>query len=277
MSKGFLLLSRNKPNINYVEQAYALALSIKATQKIKSVSLITDDVVPEHYKLVFDNIISIPDADEKSKSVFAAEHRWKFYHLSPYEETIVLDSDMLMLDDISAWWDYCSNFDLAFCSKVTTYKHEPVVDRVHRMAFIENNLTNPYFALHYFKKRDLPLAFYNTLEIVIRNWDEACNKFAPLRKQAMPSMDLASAIAIKMLGIEEEVFNNCSPLEFVHMKPAIQNWPGNVASWQDAVQFNYTTKGEFFVGNIRQHNLFHYVEKNFITPALIQKLEKLNG
>ena len=54
MSKGFLLFAQNTNSVNYVTQAYALALSIKFSQhEIKNVSLVTNDKVPKKYQKVF--------------------------------------------------------------------------------------------------------------------------------------------------------------------------------------------------------------------------------
>jgi len=274
MSKGFLVLANNTADVNYVEQAYALALSIKASQKtVTSISIVTDNTVPEHYRQVFDNII--PTTSDGSR--FETESRWKLFHITPYAETIVLDADMLLLDDISYWWEYCSKFDLHFASRILNHKLDSVTDTVHRQAFINNKLSNPYFALHYFKQRDLPLEFYKQLKFVVRNWDACIAKFAPNNKQRYPSMDLASAIAIKTLCIEDQVFDVCSPLEFVHMKPAIQDWISTPTSWQHAVTANLDNAGNLFVSNIKQPALFHYVEKDFLKPYMVKTLEDLNG
>ncbi len=274
MSKGFLLFARNTTLVNYVEQAYALALSIKASQKtVTSVSIVTDDIIPSHYKQVFDHIIPLTEPGKSTR--FETESRWKLFHVSPYEETIVLDADMLLTEDISYWWQYASKFDLHFCNSILNYKLEPVVDTVHRRDFIRNNLSNPYFALHYFKKRDISLEFYNTLKFVIRNWHHLYQSFLPSLRQDIPSMDLASALALKMLDIEDQVFDSCSPLKFVHMKPLIQSWPAPPETWQEVVHSNLTANGNLVVGNIKQPALFHYVEKDFIKPSTIKKLEEL--
>ena len=95
MSKGFVVLAQNTSNVDYVKQAYALALSIKFSQKtVKSISIITNDVVPDEYKDVFDTIIPIPWVDDAQDKEWKVENRWKIYHVTPYEETIVLDTDM---------------------------------------------------------------------------------------------------------------------------------------------------------------------------------------
>jgi hypothetical protein len=257
-----------------VQQAYALALSIKCTQlKISSVSLITNDKVPEKYFSVFDEIIQIPWDDSAKYSEWKVENRWKIYHCTPYEETIVLDADMLMLEDISLWWDYCSNYDLKFCSQIKNYKLDIVHDTVHRKAFIENQLPNVYFALHYFKKSDLAFKFYKVLEFVSNNWEWCYTKFAPNEYQNWLSMDLASAISVEMLGLSDTVVDITSPLEFIHMKPAIQGWSVSVSSWQDVIHSSLRSPSDLTVGNIKQSKLFHYVEPSFLTAEIINRLE----
>lgn len=276
VSKGFLILAQNTETVDYVQQAYALALSIKHTQHtISNVSLVTTDPVPEKYKSVFDNIIEIPWITPAETSRYKTEHRWKLYHVTPYDETIVLDSDMLMLEDISIWWDNCKNYDLQFCSKVNNYKLETITNNFYRKAFTENNLSNPYFALHYFKKTDPALEFYKTLEFVCNNWEWFYDKFASNEYQNWLSMDLATAITIEVMGLNETVVNSCSPLEFIHMKPGIQGWKPIPVSWQTTVPYVFNSKGNLVVGNIKQSKLFHYVEKDFLTSKIISRLEEL--
>ena len=277
MSKGFLVFAQNTETVDYVRQAYALALSIKhSQQEFTSISLVTNNNVPEEYRTAFDQIIPIPWFTETDTSVLAAEHRWKLYYASPYDETIVLDTDMLMLADISYWWKYLGNYDLKFCSHITNYKLEPVFeDTYHRKAFIVNKLTNPYFALHYFKKSQVALDFYKTLEFVVKNWELCYGKFAPEEYQNWVSMDLSAAVAIDILGLDETAIDKYGPLEFVHMKTPLQGWLTIPAKWQDTVPHYFTRTGDLYVANIKQTKLFHYVEKDFLTDTVLEKLEDL--
>ena len=277
MTKGFVVVAQNTDTVDYVKQAYALALSIQYSQKIeKSISIITNDVIPDEYKSVFDHIIPIPWIDAASDKIWKVENRWKIFHITPYYETIVLDTDMLLLEDVNIWWDYCSNYDLKFCSRIKNYKLEYVVDTFHRKAFTANKLSNPYFALHYFKKSVLAYDFYKVLEFVSKNWEWCYTKFAPVEYQPWLSMDLAAAIAIEIMGLHEIVIDSNSPLEFIHMKTPIQGWSPIPSSWQDTVSYVLNRKGELIVGNIKQSKLFHYVEKNFITDKLLERLVGLS-
>jgi hypothetical protein len=271
VSRGFLVLAQNTKDVNYVRQAYALALSICNSQTITNISLVTDDLVPEEYQKVFDNIIPIPFNNIETATPYRAENRWKLYHATPYDETIVLDTDMLLLEDISAWWTYCSNYDVKYTNRICNYKMEVVEDRVHRKVFVANHLTSPYSALHYFKKSQTAYEFYRVLEFVCNNWEWCWDKFAPENYQKWLSMDLAVAIAIEITGMHEQVLDINSPLEFVHMKTHLQNWQVNSTSWQDFVLTNFGNT--LTVSNISQRKVFHYVEKDFLTDEIINKLK----
>lgn len=276
MSKGFLVLAQNTKDTDYVRQAYALALSIKNSQDtVTSISLATNDVVPEQYKSVFDHIIEIPWITTTEETRFRAENRWKLYHITPYEETIVLDTDMLLLEDISDWWDYCQFYDIKFCSRIKNHKLDIANSSAYRQTFVENKLSNPYFALHYFKKSETAYEFYKVLEFVCNNWQWCYDKFAPVSYQRWLSMDLASAIAIEIAGLQGVAVDECNPMEFIHMKPLVQEWAFAYDNWQDAVTFVFNSKGELSVSNIKQSRLFHYVDDSFLSQKIIETLEKI--
>lgn len=276
MSKGFVIFAKNSQEVDYVRQACALALTIKKTQSvINNVSIITNDDVPEEFKNLFDHVINIPWSDNDS-TLLATEHRWKVYHATPYDQTIVLDSDMLILEDVSSWWNYLDNYDLKFCTKIKNYKDEVVEkDTKHRKTFIENNLPNVYCALHYFRKSDLAHAFFKTLEFVVNNWQYCYGQYAPKEYQEWLSLDLSAAIALKISSFEDEIVEKNCPLEFVHMKPAIQGWLLDNAKWQNAVNSFMNKQGELHIANIKQRKIFHYVEKDFLTEEIFNIIKEL--
>ena len=137
-------------------------------------------------------------------------------------------------------------------------------------------MPSPYVAVHYFKKSEKAYEFYKVLEFVINNWEWCWTKFASEEYQNWLSMDLAVAIAIEITGLQEEVLDTVGPLEFVHMKAPLQGWKTGASAWTNQVCYNLNR--ELTVGNIRQHKIFHYVEKEFLTPSVLKTLEGLaNG
>ena len=216
MSKGFMIVAQNS-NVDYVRQAAVLASSIKKTQKDKNVCLMTNDIVPAQYAQFFDSIVPIPFQDHAKDSEWKIENRWKVYHASPYYETIVLDADMIALSSVDECWSYASSKDLFFTSSVINYKGNRVVNSPYRVTFRENILPEIYTGMYYFKKSKAAEQFFQLLEYITYNWQRYFAEITPKKSQSFFSMDVASAIAVKILGIEDQVISSNSPFLFVHM------------------------------------------------------------
>lgn len=272
MTKGFLVLAQNS-DTDYLYQAYALALSIKSTQpNINNISLVTNDIVPDEYKLVFDKIISIPFGDHAEKSIWKVENRWKLYHASPYDETIVFDADVLVLENIETAWQFVNDRTLLFSSCVKDYKNRTITDTTYRKVFVENNLPDLYSGMFYFKKSDSALEFFKLVEFITYNWERVYHEVTPKFTQKFFSMDVTFAIASKILGIDDQVILANSPFTFIHMKPALQGWDPVPESYLSQVMINFNSKKELFINNIRQSGVFHYVDDKFLTTQIIENL-----
>ena len=252
---------------NYTKQAEALAVSIRSTQSsVKNISVITDSEINHS---LFDQVIPIPEND------LAKEHRWKihnrvyFYDLSPYDETVILDADMLFLTDVSHWWNLFEKYELLITDKVKTFRDEWVKYSPYRNAFTENNLPNLYSAFTYFKKCELSETFFNLLKIIITNWKEWSLKCTPNYIQATPSIDLAMAIAVSVLGIEDNVKSPLDYPTFTHMKGGCQGWKRLDESWNDVIG-TYTLNDKIKLGPYTQTGILHYVKKDFVTQDIIE-------
>ena len=270
--KGFLVLAQNSENIDYVRQAYALALSLHKSQSSCLISLVTNDPVPDEYKEVFDKIIPIPGDDQASDSVWKVENRWKLYHVTPYDETIVFDSDMLVFKSFDRLWEQLSNYDVFFASHVLDFKGNRIRDTVNRKMFTENQLPNLYFGLHYFKKNQPALEFYNTLAFVVANWERVYFDIAPKNKQKWVSMDVSAAIAAKILGIEDQVVHPAIDFNFVHMKSNLQNIDPIPGLWTNILDYYINGNNQLLVSNMLQDGIFHYVTDTFLTNGIITAL-----
>jgi hypothetical protein len=270
MTQGFVMLAIGK---DYVKQAYTAALSIRANGNTRPVSLITSTPVTKKQAKIFDQIIEIPwYADVESR--FQTEHRWKIYHASPYEQTIVLDTDILVQQNLDNWWSFLDNYELYFTSKVFTYRQDLVTNNFYRKAFEANNLPNVYCGLHYFKKSNTAHEFFKWVELITNNWELFYGKYCSKKYPKQPSMDITCAIAIKILHLETSVINEKTNFPmFVHMKPRIQKWQVLHEAWQNAVPSYLTDELNFYIGNYIQTGVIHYTEKDFLTDKIITKYE----
>lgn len=278
MSKGFVMLAQNS-EYDYVQQASVCAMSILATNPNAKISLITNDTIPEKYIHLFDQIILIPWNETKDTHLnHSVSERWKIYHASPYDETIVLDTDMLVLQDISSWWKFLSNYKIYFPSNVLTYRGATTTGNYYRRAFTANNLPNLYVGLHYFKKCDFAHEFYKWIELVTNNWELFYGQFVQEHYPRYPSMDVTVAIVSKILDCDTEITNSLVKYPtFTHMKPYIQEWQRPSIKWQDKVGVYLSQDLKLTIGNHIQTGVFHYTEKDFISDDIVQRYENYLG
>lgn len=281
MSKGYVILAQNSGSTDYISMAAACAFSIKATQtEVNNVTLITDvlDAVPYHCRDIFDKILPIQWYDDALNSEWKIENRWKLYHQTPYEETVILDSDMLFLSDISNWWNYMGkNFDLLITDKVFTYRNELITDSYYRKTFRDNNLPNCYSAFTYFKKSQLAEEFWNLVEIIVKNWKEFYQIFITEARPKHLSIDVVFALAVKIMGIEDQVFSSFDYPTFTHMKSKDQKWKEASDSWLDHAGAYMNEQCQLKIGNYQQTGIFHYTEKQFFNEGIITNYRTLLG
>lgn len=273
MSNGICLVAQNNKTTDYIRQAYALALSILANSPRTNVSLITNDDVNPTYQKVFDKIIPIPWGDSAKNNQWKIDNRWKVYHVTPYENTVVMDVDMLVLDNISTiWQDFKKSPSLLFTKNVKTYRNELITSRYYRRAFDSNNLPNAYSGLYQFSKSDETKTFFVLLDVIMQNWQTFYNKFAPNSRQDWCSVDLSVAIALKILDMQGYYLDK-SLLTFTHMKSRLQNLNNPPVKWTDTLSVDFGDNG-LYINGYKQSSVLHYVEDEFLTNNMLAWLEE---
>ena len=108
MNRGVLLFAFNTEKFNYYEMAVSTAKRVNYFLGLP-VTVVTDEdsITNQDYKF-HNTIVTAPDkTNRRDWGAWFNKGRFKAYQLSPYDETIVLDVDMLLLEDISSWWNHC--------------------------------------------------------------------------------------------------------------------------------------------------------------------------
>ena len=282
MTKGYVVLAQNSKDDDYARMAYALALSIQNSQtEVKNVTLVTDiKKLPKKYKVVFDKIVDIPWLDNAAKSKWKIENKWKYIHASPYDETVILDADMIFPSDVSHWWNILSQKDVWITNKPRTFRGEIITSTKYRPAFVSNELPNVYTAFMYFKKNDLAFELFTMIEIIFNNWERFFYEHMDETRPKNLSADVAYALAIKILGIEDECFGLLDSIpSFVHMKSFLQNVDETTITedWTKHFPTYYSEDGTFKIGNYAQTLPFHYHIKSWLTDDMITSLERRIG
>ena len=275
MTFGYLLIISEHVSRDYLKMAYALALSIKNTQKpgFDKVALVTNNV-GRVKKLkspwVVDEVI------QWDKETYWDGRSW-MDKLSPWDATVCLDVDMLFLRDCSHWAEYfIKNSELYVANKSYTISDKIVTKDFYRQTFTKNKLPNLYSFYTYFKKdSELADEFFTLGRYVIKNHLEFKNTFLSEFIPNEVGTDEAFALSAKILDIQDQI---SYPLEFpkvVHMKPMVQDWPWPANKVTDHAGFYLNNKGQLKIGNQQQHSVIHYVEKDIMTDELISTLEKI--
>lgn len=282
-ARGFFTFAQNTKNTDYVRLAYGLALSLKQSQinfPYLSIGITPGTKVPKKYAWAFDNVIEIPWGDHAKGSSWKLENEWKVAWMSPYEETVKLDADMLFFSDITHWWDSLSSGDenLVFANNVLDYRGSVISNDHYRKVFTVEKLPNIYSAFTYFRKTDDVFEFFSLCKMIYWNWETFFEKFLGLQhRPTHPSTDVIFALACKIMDLDQSHYRSRSIPTFVHMKTELQGWKSMDLSedWTNHIPFFLTPKAECKIGVHRQLFPLHYHVKSVLSNDIIKTYESL--
>ena len=241
MSRGYLIYAVDEP---YISKAQTLKKSIEHHT--------SDDVTIISGNFPYGDITK-----EYNKNTFASNllNLWQLYWATPYDETIVLDADMLFLNDYSYWWDYLSKFDLLFPDTIINYKQETIKHEQYDKILTEHEIRPAYEKMFYFKKGDKALEFFNMLSQVIQNFISVSLEIFPNKRPTSLRTSHVFPACIKMLGIDDIVYDKNNVFKYIDMKLSCLNAP--VKKWdEDLYYWGDTTN--FYIENFNQYYPLHY-------------------
>ena len=245
MSRGYLIYAIDEP---YISMANTLKKSIEYHTK-DDVTIISDNFPYE----------DITKKSEWHKNTFTSNllNMWQIYWMSPYDETIVLDADMLFLNDCSYWWGYLSRFDMLFPNIIINYKQEIIKHEQYDKILIEHNIRPSYEKMFYFKKSQFAQEFFIMLGEVIINYNKFSFDYFPDYKPQNCITSYIFPICIKMLGIEDVVYDKNDIFKYIDMKLTCLNTNINSPIWDKELDYWGDYK-EFYIENFKQYYPLHY-------------------
>lgn len=268
--QGYLTVAANTADVDYLRLAYLQALNIKVTQRINRCAVIVDSatakqILPCH-KEVFDYIIEAPDSVTGPYGLEPLAFR-----LTPFKETIKLESDLLFTGSIDHWWQTFRLRDLVLSTGCKNYLQQPAQSRRYRQVFDDNALPDVYNGLMYFRFSRTAADFFRHAEQIFSNWNDICSLLKNCR-DPYPTTDVAYGIAATLTGVEQCTIPSADFINFVHMKPAINGYDEG-ASFQDVFVTEFDD-GMIRINNINQYHPVHYYDKTFATDELIKYYER---
>jgi hypothetical protein len=267
--KGFLTLAYNSGDTNYVDLAYLQALSIKTVMPTAKFAVVTNSKITEKQKKVFDYVI------ECRETMWPMEVEPELFWLTPFKETIKLESDLLINRNIEHWWHALRLRNIVLSNNCRNIQDEIIIDSEYRKFWRDNELPNIYNGMMYFRYSQEATRFFYLAQQLFRNYDYLRDNVLKNCREEKPSTDVIYSLAAKIIGVEHCTIPSLDFFNFVHMKPHIQNWPGQV-DWNE-LALAEVAPPILRINNLNQYHPVHYHVKHWPKDTVINRYEHASG
>lgn len=269
--QGFLTFAQNTKEVDYLNLAFVQAMNIKCTQKINEYAVIVDKNTEQHiteeHRKIFDYVIVL-ETDLAQNSNWKLANEWQVFNLTPFKETVKLESDLLFTRSIDHWWSTFRLQDVVLSNHCRNYKDKISTIRAYRQFFDDNALPDVYNGLMYFRFSKAAWKFFDVAQSVYENWQELSDHGLKNCRESTPSTDVLYAVTANLVGVESCTLPTIDFINFVHMKPAINGLPNK--PWMDSIMSE--RDGDMIrVNNLNQYHPVHYFEKNYITEEIVNE------
>jgi hypothetical protein len=270
--QGFLTFAQNT-DVDYLRLAYVQAMSIKLTQKENQYAVIVDEEtlaqVTDKHRAIFDHIIALPN-DYAKLDRWKLGNEWQAFNLTPFKETIKVESDVLFTRSIDHWWTAFRLQDVVLSLGCRDYQGNISDQRRYRQVFDDNDLPDTYNGLMYFRYSQLAHDFFAAAREVYAGWEIMSQQLKNCRDD-QPTTDLVYSIVAKHIGVENCTLPGCDFINFTHMKNAINHWP-EATPWSEMVVSEFDLP-MIRVNNQNQYHPLHYQDKSWITNEIVERFE----
>ena len=273
--QGFVTFAINTPEVDYGRLAYLQCLNIKATQQENKYAVIADEATYNSFNNrqldAFDYVIRLPE--EFDQSPFEAEPY--VFSLTPFKETIKLESDLLFTRSIDHWWTAFRLRDVCLGNGAKNVMDTPSAIRKYRQLFDANRLPDVYTGLMYFRYTKTAMQFFELARFVFQEWNFIKTYLEGVDLELNPTTDVVYALTTLILGEEAVTMPSMDFINFVHMKSGFNGW-SDARSWLETVM--HERDGDVIrINNLNQYAPVHYYDKTYATQELIEYYEQRLG
>jgi hypothetical protein len=213
MTKGVLLFAFNNDNVDYYSMAIATA---KRANKFLNlpVTVVTDSSTElSKYTYEFDNVI-IVEADKTNRDalnqVWINKGRYQAYALSPYDETLLLDTDYLINSDTLL--KPFELYDDFMCHNRTSFL---MIPKHHQEYVSDQSFPTLWATVIYFKKTEKVKHIFECMEMIQKNY----NHYTQLYNMTIGNYrnDFSLTIALRIVCGQTEDSRHYIPWNLVHV------------------------------------------------------------
>jgi hypothetical protein len=272
--QGFVTIAQNTQQVDYLKLAYVQAMSIKLVMPTAKYAVIVDQEtnskIEEKHKKVFDYIIPLPE-DLAKEETWKLSNEWQVFDLTPFKETIKLESDIVFTRSIEHWWTMFRLRNVVLSLGCRDFKGQSSTVRRYRKLFNDNYLPDTYSGLMYFRYSNEAYNFFAVAKSVYKNWNYIKEKVLVNCHDEFPTTDVVYSLTALNIGIESCTLPEVDFVNFTHMKNAMNGWP-EATPWSELVVSELDLP-MIRINNVNQYHPLHYQDKNWVTDDVVERFE----
>lgn len=266
MSRGAILFAFNSPKFDYYKMAVATAKRINHFLNMP-VTVVTDEKSISNSNYKFDKTILVePDkTNSRDWGVWINKGRYQAYELSPYDETLLLDTDYMvnsskLLDIFDYYDDFC-------CHDTTSFLMQPNVAQEVLSVYSYKTLWATVVA---FKKTNRAKQIFECLEMVQKNFEHYSNLHGFVA--GTYRNDYALTLALNIVNGHSRNKQDIIPWNLVHVGKNTQLYKNNndefdteftvmYDNWQRGkIRKEYVTLKDFDFHVMNKENFLEIIE-----------------
>lgn len=257
MKRGVVLFAFNSETVNYYDTAVFCAERIDYFLNLP-VTLITDKKsLPTDVSSVFEKVITVEAQTDNQKNTgqWINKGRYQAYELTPYDETLVLDTDYIVnSDQLNTIFDIYDDF---MCAKTAEYL---MFTDTTTEVISNNSFDCPWATVMAFKKTEKAKQIFECIEMVQKNYQHYSNLYGFL---AMPYRnDYALAIALHIVYnglVDNSVY---MPWNLIHVSERVKMYRAGTGMDTNFVATKQNKRTEYI--KIKQTDFHMLYKPNFI-------------
>lgn len=273
MMQGYLTIATRSPNDIQIKQAAALAASIRIVDPDREICLLTDkfDSVPKKYEDVFDSIVEFPYGNyDPTEDIMI--NAWQMYASTPYEQTLFINRQTLVLNSMEDIWDSLSQTDIVLPLKTTNFKGEQRQLKYRYNVHLKNNVPTFNSDLFYFDKSERPEQFFKMFDVVLKDFRRVYLKLINENRPSYFDFNLLLNITLMMLGEDSSIYKTI-PLTVLSLENLTLDDDDLPNDWTEYLSSWYSD-GVLKINNHRQSGIICYNSDNFLEDEILDDLRK---
>ena len=140
-------------------------------------------------------------SENSEDSNWKLSNEYQVFELTPFTETIKLESDLLFTRSVSHWWTAFGLRDVVLSTGCKNYRGEIATSRAYRKFFDDNELPDVYNGLMYFRYSQGAHDFFRVAKAMTMEWPMIKTELQQCFEDE-PSTDVLYALTALNIGQE---------------------------------------------------------------------------